>query len=677
MRKSAMPHSNTSEGRRVGPAMTIDNMWKMFLLFVVLGILNNVYVTQHVLLPQFESYRYDLQLYYSFTGEDYANSTAIEVANKFPKEFRNSRVAAIRNNQKMAAARDHFAEIRRKGFNSTAPKTRQFHNISFLKPNRNSPNLVPGKALEPNFVHTNVPKRDNAPKEIDATIKVPKRDNAPKEVDAIDSTKESENIEYTPRAKAKKKKKKHHKDHKKDENRTYSPEQLAKWAVNETVTMPNISNSIFYRDIPEEFLAEDPSTFLWDQPELRVPQWMKDYFRWHRWKRSTWKDPTDDSNEDWRESERWMISQCLMSQDRRKCGGTADRLKPIPTLLRAAYENKRVFLIRWTRPAPLEQFLSPPAGGFDWRIPPALDEYIEDEKKGKRYSTRGLILKFAPSGLSLLRVRYQTGSPDESYNNLVFDENSTEIGSRDNQDEFGYDPIFSRLWRVMFTPSPPIQKLLHSKLSSLGLVPNEYVGSHLRALYRVEDRPVNIINMFTENALACATQIYPGVPIFFASDAAQALEYAQSFNEKEVLDYYNDQTIKLKVLTAADGKKTNDDGKGNSTLNHPWHLDSYIGPVENFYDTFVDIYMLAMAGCVTYGTGGYGHWGMLIGGHTQCHLLQFKNLNRLTNPDKELCKFRATTETFESITKNFHSSHPSVFGNGDPKSGPLVLPPME
>ncbi len=658
MRKSAMPHSNTPKGRRVGPAMTIDNMWKMFLLFVVVAILDNVYIMQHVLSPLFDSYRYDRQLYYSFTGEYDANGTAIGVANQFPKEFHNARVTAIENNQKMAAARDRFAEIRRKGFISTAPKTRQFHNVSFLKPNRNSPKLVPGKALEANFVHINVPNKHNAPKEVDAT----------------DSAKESENIEYNPRVK--KKRKRHRKDHKKDENRTYSPEQLAKWAVHETVPMPNVSNSIFYRDIPEEFLAEDPSTFLWDQPELRIPQWMKDYFRWHRWKRSTWKDPTDNNNEDWRESERWMISQCLMSQDRKKCGGTADRLKPIPVLLRAAYENKRVFLIRWTRPAPLEEFLPPPAGGFDWRIPPALDEYIEDEEKGKRYSRRLLILKFAPSGLSLLRARYQTGSPDESYNNLVFDENSTEIGSRDDQDEYGYVPIFSRLWRVMFTPSPPIQQLLYSKLSSLGLVPNEYVGSHLRALYAVEDRPVNIIHAFTENALACATQIYPGVPIFFASDAAQALEYAKSFNGKEVLDY-NDQTIKLKVLTAADGKKTNDDGKGNSTLNHPWHLDSYIGPVENFYDTFVNIYMLAMAGCVTYGAGGYGHWGMLIGGHTQCHLSQFKSLLRMRNPDKELCKFRATTESFESITKNFHSSHPSVFGNGDPESGPLFLPPME
>lgn len=654
-RNAAMPHSNTSEGRRVG--LTIDNMWKIFLLFVLVGLLNNVYVTKHVLIPQIESYRHDRVLHSSFVGtEGGVNSTSLKLVKGVNGDeaevVRAAKDTAIKINQEMTAAQSHFTKVRGNKLSQILSETRKSPKLSFFNQNKNSTNRV--------------------------RVSVPKASHASKNLIAADTTKDAVKIEYRPRIPTRAKRKKRRRHHKKDENRTKSPEQLAKWAIHETVPMSNVSNSIYYRDIPQEFLVEDPSTFLWDRPELMIPEWMKDYFRWHRWKRSTWKDPASDNNEDWRESERWLISQCLMSQDKRKCGGTADRLKPIPTLLRTAYENKRVFLIRWTRPAPLEEFLLPPAGGFDWRIPPALDEYIEDKSKGKRLATKRLILEYAANGLSLVRARYQTGTPDKSYNELVFDTNSTELGAQDNQEQFGFEPLFSRVWSVLFTPSPPIQEILQSRLSSLGLVPNEYVASHLRALYAVDDRPLDEIHTFTENALACATNVYPGVPIFFASDAAQALEHAQNFNGKQVQDDAN-QTIRLKVVTAADDKKASASGEtpnnDNSTLNHPWHLDSYIGPVENFYDTFVDLYMLAMAGCVTYGKGGYGHWGMLIGGHTQCQLRQHLIGSRYR--DEQLCKFRASTESFETITTNFHDSHPSVFGNGSPESGPIFLPPME
>ena len=228
------------------------------------------------------------------------------------------------------------------------------------------------------------------------------------------------------------------------------------------------------------------------------------------------------------------------------------------------------------------------------------------------------------------------------------------------------------MWKVLFTPTPPIQAIVQSKLSTLGLVPNEYVAAHLRALYATTDRPPQEIKRFTENALACATTIYPGVPIFFASDSTISLEYAQGFNGKKVEDP-KEQSIQLKVLTAAD-VPTPSKNKGNHT--QPWHLDSYIGPVENFYDTFVDLYMLAMGGCVTFGKGGYGNWASLIGGHYQCQKLQHLIGKRVKNPDVQYCKWNAAEESYESILKNFHSKFPSVFGKGDSESEPVFLPPM-
>ena len=620
------------ESRKPGTSRATNNIWKMFLLFVAVGLLNTVYVTKFVLRPEEENQRHDLELYDSFTEEGSTNSTD-------------------------AIMQDFFVKLR-------AQNDTKGHQFSFASQNEDAPNHV----------------RVKAHKNIDTTTNV---------TTATGTDKEEAEVKYIPRVPTKKKRRENEKNkkggrrrHKKHQNKTYSPEQKEKWKVKETTPMSNISNAIFYKDIPQEFLVEDPSAFVWDRPELMIPEWLKDYFRWHRWKRSTWNDAAEKGDSSWMNSERWMISQCLLSQDKRKCGGTADRLKPIPILLRVAYENKRVFLIRWTRPAPLEEFLLPPKGGFDWRIPPALEEYVENKKKGKRLTTRALILEYAATGLSFMRARYQTGQPADSYNKLVFNPNSTEIGALDDQDEFGFENLFSRVWRVCFTPSPPIQDILKSRLSSLGLVPNEYVASHLRALYATDERPIEEIHRFTENALACATKIYPGVPIFFASDAGQALEYAQGYNGKEVYDI-NKQSIKLKVLTAGDSvlspssaETAKNDNKNASAIPHPWHLDSYIGPVENFYDTFVDIYMLAMAGCVTYGKGGYGHWGMLIGGHIKCQSRQVFIGRRRAN-SKGFCKFTSTTESFENITTTFHNNHPSVFGNGDPQSGPIFLPPVE
>jgi hypothetical protein len=109
-------------------------------------------------------------------------------------------------------------------------------------------------------------------------------------------------------------------------------------------------------------------TNLWDD-EPNLSPWIKAYFNWHKHKRKHW------NGDDW-ESERWMIMQCLADQDKRRCGGTADRIKTVPTALRMAYETHRILLIRWTRPAMLEEFLVPPKGGFDWRVPSWMAEVV-------------------------------------------------------------------------------------------------------------------------------------------------------------------------------------------------------------------------------------------------------------------------------------------------------------
>lgn len=370
---------------------------------------------------------------------------------------------------------------------------------------------------------------------------------------------------------------------------------MSKWTYEETAIKPNISNDEYYKNIPLEFLTTDDTYYLWDKDKI-VPEWMKDYFRWHRYKRSTWGDL---QNEGWKK-ERWLIMQCLLVQDKRKCGGTADRLKPIPALLKKAYDTKRILLIRWTRPTMLEEFLIPPEGGFDWRVPLIMADVMEDDSNGKRLVTKATIAAYAEGGMALVKSRWQTTTPSFIYDSEIFgfkDESNKTLNITETPSEPNFETVFAHVWKIFFTPSPPVASKIQSKLDAMDLQPNHYVASHFRALYGVAERPEDEIEQYTANALACATHIRPNVPIFFASDSSHATERALQYNNEEV----GSPSHNIRVVTSIPNP------------NPPWHLDSYVsGPTEKFYDTFIDLYLLALGGCVTYSNGGYGHWGTLL-----------------------------------------------------------------
>ena len=99
---------------------------------------------------------------------------------------------------------------------------------------------------------------------------------------------------------------------------------------------------------------------LWDR-STKLPAWMKRYFKWHRKQRRNMLTP-----ENWK-SMRLLVMECLQHME--KCGGTSDRLKPLPSLIRIAASTNRFLMIHWTRPSRLEEFLLPPKGGVDWRVP--------------------------------------------------------------------------------------------------------------------------------------------------------------------------------------------------------------------------------------------------------------------------------------------------------------------
>mmetsp|Transcript_1824 Transcript_1824/g.2096 ORF Transcript_1824/g.2096 Transcript_1824/m.2096 type:complete len:649 (-) Transcript_1824:46-1992(-) len=427
---------------------------------------------------------------------------------------------------------------------------------------------------------------------------------------------------------------------------------MSKWTYEETAIKPNISNDIYYTNIPSEYLVKNNTYFLWDKDPV-IPEWMKDYFRWHRYKRSTW----DLKNKNWNK-ERWIIMQCLLDQDKKKCGGTADRLKPIPSLLKKAYDTKRILLIRWTRPSLLEEFLVPPEGGFDWRVPPIIADVMSDDSNGKRLVNNHTISQYAEGGMSLIRTRWQTTIPSFVYDGEIFgftDESNTILNVTETS-EPNFDTVFSHIWKIFFTPSPLVAIKIQSKLDEMYLQPNHYVASHLRALYGVEQRSEELIKRFTENALACATQIRPNVPIFFTSDSSRAVDHALQLSKQTV----GSPPHNIRVVTSIPNP------------NPPWHLDSFLGPTEKFYDTFIDLYIMALAGCVTFSNGGYGHWGLLIGGNVQCSIRQFY-IGRHSRNKNDFCEWSSLIVDSE-IEKETNKVTTTLYGNDN---GPLFLPPMK
>jgi hypothetical protein len=96
--------------------------------------------------------------------------------------------------------------------------------------------------------------------------------------------------------------------------------------------------------------ATNTTLRLWEASSV-LPKWMKDYFNWHQDQLANHL-----KKENW-QSHRYLVIRCLESE---VCGGASDRLSSIPKYIRVASKSKRLLFIKWTRPAPLEEFLIPP-----------------------------------------------------------------------------------------------------------------------------------------------------------------------------------------------------------------------------------------------------------------------------------------------------------------------------
>jgi hypothetical protein len=126
--------------------------------------------------------------------------------------------------------------------------------------------------------------------------------------------------------------------------------------------------SVLHPQLQHFYNISSDGTNVWDDPSSKLPSWMKQYLNWHKHQRKQiMQNQANSDSDSVFSSGRFLVMQCLQNDHR--CGGTSDRLKPIAFALRTAYYTRRILLIHWDKPSLLEEFLVPPKGGLDWRMP--------------------------------------------------------------------------------------------------------------------------------------------------------------------------------------------------------------------------------------------------------------------------------------------------------------------
>jgi hypothetical protein len=324
----------------------------------------------------------------------------------------------------------------------------------------------------------------------------------------------------------------------------------------------------------------------------RLPDWLKEYITWHGQQRKNL------SPDNWKEH-KYLVMQCLESDNR--CGGTADRLKPIPMLLYLAYEYKRILLIRWQRPAKLEEFLQPPSPGglsLDWRVPDWLDESLGSYPFGDNVQHLLFHLQKQDQNETVVRSRYQSSNGGADYYN-------------EHVPGPSFAHVYHDVWHAVFEPVPALATIIKDTMIRLDLEPGNYAAAHLRAVYAVKSRRPHTIQQWAMNAVNCASHLRPGGPIYFCSDSKYAVQVIQ--------DYAKEHSRKIVSLLHE---------------KEPLHLEKANWTnrqASEYYDTFVDLYLLGMSKCVAYNVGGFGRWGLLLGYNATCgyeHMSNKRDMNK-------------------------------------------------
>jgi hypothetical protein len=293
----------------------------------------------------------------------------------------------------------------------------------------------------------------------------------------------------------------------------------------------------------------------------------------------------------------------------------------VPVFIAAAARSRRIFMIRWERPARLEEFLMP--NEINWTVPTFILEQIENKnistvkKKGGRQLSNSL--KHQSQAMIMEGNIQDFHGGAAIYHEIAEGKIPDDILSHGSA-LAAYDLIFHDLWKTLFVPSPPVAQLVDEKMKSANLTPGKYISGHHRALYglnrkqRLGRAPTNdTIRQSAINMANCASSLQPGLPIYFASDSQVSIDVVRKYGEDKnhsIITF--DQTEEMLHLD-----KTEDWESRNAS---------------EFYSSFVDLLVMGNSLCLAYGDGGYGQFAALLNYNSSC-------TRRVRQKDKTFCEW--------------------------------------
>jgi hypothetical protein len=158
-----------------------------------------------------------------------------------------------------------------------------------------------------------------------------------------------------------------------------------------------------------------------------------------------------------------------------------------------------------------------------------------------------------------------------------------------------YKNVYHDLFRYLFRPSPPVQKLIDEQMAQTHLTAGEYAIAQYRAFYK-RDPSEATLKKDAINAVNCASNLRPGGPVYFASDSKYAVEAALKYGKetnRRIVSYDGPEPLHLELQ---------------------WKNHS----VSEFYSVFVDLYLMGNGRCIAHGRGGFGKYALLISYNSSC-----------------------------------------------------------
>jgi len=315
-----------------------------------------------------------------------------------------------------------------------------------------------------------------------------------------------------------------------------------------------------------------------------IPDWLKEYIVWHSDQRKKLHDP----------STKFLTVTCYKDH---KCAGVSDRIRPMPYYLLLAYKLQRVLFIKWQK-FELEDFLLPPAGGIDWRLPKhiSIGEFRNYEIERNYYNIWDYNDTFVKNTKHLT-----IGWVPDVYPQFQKEYFSTKEGT---------DGSYSDVMDILFEPSPPIADAIKQTMRKLDLVPKQYSVVHYRApdltAYHEEMGslskriPGESIKKVINNAISCAVHISNIKKVYFTSSDTDYVEYVL-----ERSPFANNPSVDIKGTT----------GFFRYHSDKPEHsYDWEANDPSVLYPVFVDLWMMKNSKCVAFTKLGFGRLGSRLNG---------------------------------------------------------------